>query len=279
MEKAFVTQYNQEVENNNLPYFGYDMYRIKMDTQGHGGTVRLSQDGKLILLDGKWSSNNEREYTLAAYTTFYPGKTNIVPDEQNQEYVTILIPKYTCYCYGNLCPVDGEYTVEYNGFKFGAANNTEYAQLATGALVEDHPIGTYKIKGLEYFPFAKARILDIHDMAVYGNPVDISLLGADGKLITLALSHVKNLTGTLNNIAFSDLSSFTVPETKDVSIDVVTFVANARTAGKTTGSVNIKFAGSLTVKANGVTLDIPVEENNTLAWTADSITFRGEPIS
>ena len=279
MEKAFVTQYTQEVQNNNLPYFGYDMYRIKMSTQSQGGTVRLSKEGKLILLDGRWSDNNEREYTLAANTTLYPSVTNITPDEQNQEYVTILIPKYTCYCYGNLCPVDGEYIVEYNGFKFGAADSAEYVQLSTSALVVDNPIGTYKIKGLEYFPFAKARVMDIHNMVISGNPVDISTLGSDGKLINLELNHVKNLTGTLNNVAFSNLSSFSVPETKDVSIDIVTFVQNARTAGKTTGSVNILYAGVITVKANDVTLDIPVESTNTLTWTADSITFRGEPIS
>jgi hypothetical protein len=275
MENCNVKKYMKVADNNNLEYLGYVKARISMSS---AATLRFNKKVTLILLDGTWKNPTDptkpTELVVNANTSVYPSSSTINPPS-GASYVGILIPKYSCYYYGALYPYDEGGVTNLTGFKFGSADDATDL-LINFTILNNH----FKIDGLQYAPLNKAYQFQIANGAeIVGEPLDLTQLGAGGQLTNFAVS-ASNLTGTLDNMGKSNVTTINnFPNTKAVSIDLVNYVANHRAAGRTTGTQNLKYVGSCTVKANGVVLDIPSEGTNTLTWTADSITFRGNPIS
>ena len=284
MGNCLVTKLKGNVDNDNLPILGYMKYRVNLTVFTKGATTCFKEDAKLILLDATWTSNGTREIIVSANTTFYPNATTITPDVVGQEYCTILIPKYTCYNYGGLFPMGSVAEVEYTGYEFGAADETTNFVIDLTNLQDIYGRGQFGVRGIEYAPLEKARIFKLNSGKML-NGLDLTQLGAGGLLQVFNLTdagvrdHVygslDNLGKSINNLNWSE---GWLPQTKEVSIDLVNFVNNCRSAGKTTGEVNLKDLGALTVKVNGTVIDVVHKANNIVAWTSDSITLDGEPI-
>ena len=278
---CLVTKLKGSVNNDNLHILGYNKYKFRMDGAGFGCGIRLTVDGKLILLDGTWNEGvgaGTRERSVAAFTGIFPNANTVTPDVEGQEYCTILIPRYTPYYYANLMAVSDDLPIELSGFKYA-----DPALIPASVRVEFNnvipsPIGSRTIADLSYAPMEKITYINIPGFK-FAETVDLTQMGAGGVLEGFNMGNCKwNLTGSLDNLGKSDFTPGFLPDTKDVSIDLVNFVNNHRNAGRTTGNKDLRFLGLLTVKVNGVVIPLASKSNNILAWTADTITLDGEPL-
>lgn len=279
MENCLVTKLKAAVANDSLEVLGYEKYLVGLTNASTAGGFKFNKQEKLILLDGTWTANGTREITVAANTIFYAGADTITPDNPEATRCTILVPKYSCYHYANILLLEGQDYVDLTGFKYGSADGV------TDAVI--NMFSNVSIKGLKYVPLANLKFLICggNNGYLYDDHVDLTQLGAGGNLTSFNISNLgkrNEVYGTLDNLGKSNITwgnTTYFPHAKAVSIDLVNFVANRRAAGATTGNITFHFIGTITVKANGVVLDVPSEANSVLEWTADSITFRGETIS
>lgn len=286
---CLVTKFKGAVDNDNLPILGYEKYSFKMDEPGNGAGLCLAEAGKLILLDGVWTANGTREMELQANYKFFPNSDSVTPDNPSQEYCTILVPKYTCYRYLNVYPLAGETTVDLTGFKYLQDQSRQV--LTQGAHIDLRKLFTYEggtaqehkytIKGIEYVDLSEITLIEIPNIHL-SESIDVTPLGSKGYLTHFTLGNVKECYGILDNLGKSNINwdnGVYFPDTKNVSIDLVNFVNNRRNAGATTGTITFRILGSITVKANGTVLDVPLQSNDVLVWDASSITLNGNPIS
>lgn len=269
------------VDNDNLSIFGYNKYKFRMDNAAYGATIRLVEGGKLILLDGTWKEGDgagTREKSVAAFAGTFPGSNSVTPDVEGQEYCTILIPRYTQYAYGNLIAVSDDLPIELSGFKYADPELIPESVRIDFSSVAPTIVGGRTIADLSYAPMEKITFINVGKFN-FAEVVDLTQIGAGGVLTSFNMGNCRwNLTGSLDNLGKSDFTPGFLPNTKDVSIDLVNFVNNHRNAGRTTGSMDLRFLGLLTVKVNGVVIPLASKSNNILAWTADTITLDGEPL-
>jgi hypothetical protein len=109
-----------------------------------------------------------------------------------------------------------------------------------------------------------------------GNDIDITNMGLDGKSWSFTLNGSKKLTGSLNNLgkkvpSGSSSLTFSLPTTKDVSIDIDTFVRNAVAAGVTTKTMTGMDLVRITVRCNGTEL-ANMGYNKSIHWEPASET-------
>ena len=275
MKNCVVTKFLKTVSDDSLPIVGYEKYRVNLTSSNEGGTLKFNKEEKVILLDATWTANGTREIIVSANTAFYPNSSNITPDTVGQQYCTILVPKYSFYYFGRFYPLVGKDSIDVTAFKYGSADNAEDVTLS---IKED-----IRVYGLNYVPWNKVRIVELGGI-VFEDDVDLTPLGADGKLTKMRLGNTGmngKVHGVLDNLGKSNVTwdnGTYLPNTKNVSIDLVNFVNNRRNAGATTGTITFRYLGTITVKANGVVLDVPAQSTNVIEWTADSITLDGTPI-
>lgn len=281
MKDCSLKELKGDLNVENPVILGYYKYKFLIDTVAHGGYVRVMEASDIILLDGKWTATNERVKSLAAKGGVSLNSNEVTPDEVGQTYCTVLLPKYTTYTYSNLEPV-GDEPLKLSGYEWITSS---YPTGATGPIVElvmtaPSAAGGKTISGLNYAPMDKLYRLQVKNYK-FAEQVDITQLGAGGYLNKVDLTNCgrwNDLVGSLDNLGKSNCDIFGMPYTKNVSIDLVTFVANNRSAGRTTGSKSMPYLGNVTIKVNGVVKELALPNANTLAWTADSITLNGTPV-
>ena len=274
MKNCNVTRYNVAVGGENPEYFGYTTIKVGISGSGYPATLQFSEAGKIIILDGKFTATNSREKSFAANDELVNFNYNtITPDIQGATAVSLLIPKYTCYKMVNIMPFDGVLDLDC----FNYVDSAKSLTLQTfGATISDVITNLDSSLISRFVKFSPRGIS-------YQNEVDLTQLGVNGDLTEFNMNECisPNVVGVLDNLGKSNIGSTAgFPKTKTISIDLVNFVTNNRNAGRTTGSVNMRNVGSCVVKANGNVIDVPAAQwDNVLEWTADSITFRGNPIS
>lgn len=274
MKNCNVTRYNVSVDGENPEYFGYTTIKVGISGSGYFASLQFSEAGKIILLDGKFTATNSREKSFAANEELVNFNYNtITPDTQGATAVTLLIPKYTCYKMVNIMPFEGMLDLDCFNYVDPAKTLTLQTFDATSSDVISNLDSSLISRFVRFCPKAIS----------YQNEIDLTQLGVNGTLTEFNMNGCisPNVIGALDNLGKSNIGSSTIfPKTKTVSIDLVNFVINNRNAGRTTGSVNMRYVGNCVVKANGVVIDAPANQwDNVLEWTADSITFRGNPIS
>jgi hypothetical protein len=87
----------------------------------------------------------------------------------------------------------------------------------------------------------------------------------------------KQLKGSFDKLGMSPLTEITMPDSDVASMSVENFVAYNRAAGRTTGSINIKWLGAAVATFNNHRVE--KKENNALSWTASTITLDEESIT
>ena len=277
INNCLVTKLNGVVDNDNLLPLGYEKFKFRVNDPYMGATVIFKENAKMILLDGTWKDNGTRELTILGASQFYPGFNTVTPDVQGSVYCTILIPKYICYGYGNLYPLEGT-DVYMSGFKYINANDIHHNYVYVNLYENETKWTIHDLKS-QFLP--KLRVFWVSG-AKFAEPLDITGIGSGGGIITFDMGNCgifNDVYGSLDSLGFSNITNFGyLPNTKNVSIDLVNYVNNHRSSGRTSGSVNLLFVGSITVKVNGTVKEIENKRDNILAWTADSITLDGNPI-
>lgn len=273
MGNCLVKKLKGVVNNDNLPILGFNKYKVNLTSASLGATVRFTESSKIILLDGTWSDTGLREKIIPAKNTYYPSINTIVPDIPGAEFCTILIPSYTCYAYGYLTPVNGD-KVEYPGLKYVSIESIDNFCILN---LDDHLTIVSEVPNA-ILPFM--RVFRCSN-TTFNKPLDITGIGANGGLLSFNMGNSgrsNDVFGSLDSLGRNNATIEYLPDTKNVSLDLVNYVNNHRSSGRTTGSVDLPYLGSITVKANGTIIDVIKKQHNVLAWTADSITLDGNPI-
>jgi hypothetical protein len=260
MGNCLVTKLKGVVENDNLPILGKLAFNEK---KGSGNSVyglkriELSEGSYIDVQHGtiggetrKWIGPNDYKYLvdLGAF----------VVDEGYND-LKLLIPKYIIKRVTYLGDASYPLHIDMNDYSY--CNLIEFAIDNGKASVVI--INKSVIENLETF--------NIGSCTIEGEPFDVTDLGLNGIITTLNLGSVKNLKGSLNNLGFSPISILFGPNTKNVSFNIEQFVANSRTAGRTTGSLSLPWIGACNCTFNGAA--VVNQNSNSLSWTATTITF------
>lgn len=106
---------------------------------------------------------------------------------------------------------------------------------------------------------------------------DVTELGSNGVMTDIRLISNNAAYGSLDKAGMSPLTSnFSTPNTKNVSLNIETFVGYHRAAGRTTGSMSIQYLGACNCTFNGES--VTNQADNSLSWTATTITLNGVTI-
>lgn len=275
MGTCIVTKLNGEVNKEYLEPLGYITYRVKVSA---GGGLKFPEATTVTLLDGTWKTTEARELVATPNTEIWVSTNSVTPDDENQEFFTVRIPKYSCCMYFLTLPYNpASKLLEVPGFKYIPASKLQGCVLNIAQQPEEERL---IITGASACPIDKWTSMN----AKYCNfkePIDVTQLGANGALTSLDLRGSGtdgSITGSLDNTGFSNCNINGMPSTKGVSIDLVNFVNNHRSAGRTEGTRTMRELGNITVKANGTPMSLTSGKDYILAWNADSITLDNHPL-
>lgn len=271
MSDCLVTTLRWAWDNPNAELLGL----IKMVVTNTPATLRFTADETLKLLSATWKSNNENTKSFAGNTDLTNFNYNqITYDDTSTNSSVILIPKYTCVTVVNLLPFNG--SLDLDCFNYAGDNqNLTLSVSTTDGTLNGDVIRNLKSDVLGRMVRFRVPGFDFEE------PLDVSSLGNSGTItdFSMYLCNSANIYGSLDNLGKSPVSTFISPRTKNVSIDIATFVQNNRNAGRTTGTINLREIGYCTVLISGVVEDVLPNWDTPLSWTASTITFNGKTIN
>lgn len=266
METCLVTKLKSVVDNNNLPILGKIRTYVK---RGSGNAVyglnriELSEGAYIEIQQGTIGGSN-RKWIAPEFYQYLVDLGEFVVDAGYND-LKLLIPKYIVKRVTYLGDESYPLHVDMNDYLY--CNN-----LSDFVIVNDHSsiiINEDVVKNLSTFAIAGCIIA--------GEPFDVTSIGLGGKFISFDVSSITaNIKGSLNNFGFSPITSLNAPNTKKVSLNIEQFVANNRTAGRTTGSLSLPWVGACNCTFNGAA--VKNQQSNSLSWTATTITFNGVTI-
>ena len=267
--KCLLEKYESEVNNDSLEYFGM----VAEDLLPNLGTIKVifNAASKAEILHGTVGGNTE--VTFSANEDVYIVNKGTIEVESGYEKATILIPKYTLtriVIIGSEIGVTPIYrpNVDLTKFKYSPLSSLE---ISNGTIVPDIDV------------MNKVSDLSINlGRTKFTKECDISTLGVNGNMTSIDFTGVgvtanHNLKGSLDKAGCSPLTTFSVPGTKTVSLNIENFVAYNRGAGRTTGSLSLPWVGACNCTFNGAA--VANQQNNSLSWTANTITLNGTEIS
>jgi hypothetical protein len=271
MGNCLVTKLKGVVDNDNLPILGKLAFNAKRGTGNNVyglNRIGFNEDATIEVLHG--SIGGQRSITIFANTFPYLIELGEFVTDEGYDYLTIVVPKYNIKYLTFLQSLDVNFGVNVN------MNDFEYSILS-GLYIIYNGDRQNKIKVIMNKSVSeKLTELEMASSEIQGEPFDVTDLGLNGRLSRLGLGGVTNLIGSMNNLGFSPISYLGGPNTKNVSFNIEQFVANNRTAGRTTGSLSLPYIGACNCTFNGAAVDN--QESNSLSWTATTITFNGVTI-
>lgn len=269
MENCLVTKLRGVVDNDNLEYFGM----VAEDLLPTMGTTKVifNAASTAKILHGTVGGNTEVNF--AANQDVYIANKGTIEVESGYEKATILIPKYALtdiIIMGSEIGVTPKYVPNVDLTKF------EYSPLSSLDLSNCTIVPDINVMN-------KVSSLTINKgRTKFTEECDISTLGVNGNMTNINFTGVgtvagHNLKGSLDKVGCSPLTTFNVPNTKAVSLNIENFVAYNRGAGRTTGSLSLPWLGACNATFNGSAVEN--QQNNSLSWTASTITLNGTEIS
>jgi hypothetical protein len=273
---CLITKLKGIVDNNNLPYYG----EMKIAFQINKGDILLGQ------LTDDWQVLNYKvlDGTYDGLTEFTKGgaylKSNkLVPTDPNKNYCTLSIEKY------NVNIIQANFDSRNNDapvidFSDLMYNSNSYLELY---LSRQNCVNIDKLS--DYMD--KMRVINILEIkSVDGTVLNLSRLGTTGRLLSFNLGNlILGSEGSFNGIGFSAqtlISNPTAqnifPNGENVHFSVEEFVANARSSGVTSGTINnFKYVGACNATFNDSRIENTAD--NPLSWTANTITIKGVTIN
>lgn len=245
MEKCLVTKLKGVVDNNSLPILGKFAFKAErgLGNKVYGlNRIQFSEDTTIEVIHG--SIGGKRSITIHANNYTYLVNLGEFKTDDGYEYLTIVVPKYKIEKIRFMSSINDYITVNMNDFEYSMLNGLGCISNALN-----------KIKIIMNKSISEKLVeINFDGVDIQGEPFDVTDLGLNGILTTLILSNVKNLKGSLNNLGFSPISNLIAPNTKNVSFNIEQFVANNRTAGRTTGSISLPYVGGCACTFNGATV-------------------------
>lgn len=256
---CLVTKLKGVVNNDNLDLFGY----MGIKTSTGNIMFELSDAGTVKILHGTVGGNTEIPIVAGQYK--YLVQYGTIAVDSGYDEMIVYIPKYTIKrLYTNASPInleDLQYSSPLVELKLGACNPLKYSEAAFNGILENLDI----------------LYITNTSTVVNNGPIDVTEIGANGIMTKLSFSGIATgLTGSLNKAGMSPLTELNVPNTKEVSLSIETFVANNRAAGRTTGSLSLPYLGGCNCTFNGES--VAIQASNSLSWTATTITLNGVTI-
>lgn len=240
-----------------------DYILVKEKISNNSLALRFKATSEIELVNGTFVSTGLKKMTCTANNLYILNSSLVSLDSSSDSYLEVKIPRNNVDWITNMVGlVECRDFMSESDFVFGAWDSTNRPYKTTIRHFEElYP----KLTGISF------------NNVWFTKTFDVTPLGENKKLTRVNFINCSaQLTGTFDNLGYCSLTEFVSANTKNVSLDIVRFVEKARTvAGRESGSINIQYAGGMTIKADGTTLTIPTEQNNVLAWTASTITFRG----
>ena len=254
MGNCLVTKLKGVVDNDNLPIYG----KAVVVVGAVDPSFRFNKNTTIKVLGG--TVNGQTKISVNANTSLIITSSTIVSDGTYGEgKVGLLIDKYDLTYMERIQKFDLE-DILYSPFVF--------LQILPSTIVEN----------VEKFPvLCKKQEFKGINASGTNIALDVTELGSNGIMTDIRLVSNNAAYGSLNKAGMSPLTShFSVPNTKNVFLNVETFVGYQRAAGRTTGSLSIQYLGACNCTFNGES--VTNRPDNSLSWTATTITLNGVTI-
>jgi hypothetical protein len=254
MENCLVTKLKGVVDNNNLPILG----KMLVVVSTNDPSFKFNKSATVKVLGG--TVNGQTEISINAGIDLLILSSTIVSDGTYGEgKVGLLIDKYDLTNMQRIQKFDLE-DILYSPFAF--------LQVLPSTIIEN----------VEKFPVLckKQEFIGLNSSSS-NIAFDVTELGSNGVMTDIRLVGNKAAYGSLDKAGMSPLTSnFSTPNTKNVSLNIETFVGYHRAAGRTTGSMSIQYLGACNCTFNGES--VTNQADNSLSWTATTITLNGVTI-
>jgi hypothetical protein len=254
MGNCLVTKLKGVVDNNNLPIYG----KAVVVVGANDPFISFNKNTTVKVLGG--TVNGQTEISINVATNLLIASSTIVSDGTYGEgKVGLLIDKYALTRMERIQKFDLE-DILYSPFVF--------LQILPSTIVEN----------VEKFPvLCKKQEFTGINASNTNIAFDVTELGSNGVMTDIRLISNNAAYGSLDKAGMSPLTSnFNVPGTKNVSLNIETFVGYQRAAGRTTRSLSIQYLGACNCTFNGES--VTNRPDNSLSWTATTITLNGVTI-
>lgn len=255
MGNCLVKKLKGTVQNDNLPIYGMAKVYAKA---GSSFNIKTTPNSTILIKGG--TLDGETEFVTNA-EGWLVHNNNIVSDgTYGEDIIQVIVPKYGI--------------IRVSTFSMDA-NDVEYSE-GLSILGAKNIINANKLEKI--FKFESLTNVQLNN-ARLDVAVDISELGSNGVLTEALIGgNGINMIGSANKLGMSPLTSVVFPGTKNVTFSVETFVAYNRSAGRTTGSLDLGWVGGCNSTFNGQPIAV-VKQNNLLSWDATTITLDGVTIN
>lgn len=255
MGNCLVTKLKGVVDNDNLPIFG----KMLIVVGNNDPSIRFNKDTTVKILGG--TIDGQTEISVNANSYMRITSSTIVSDGTYGEgQVGLLIDKYNISSFERIIKFDAEDLIY--------APLTRIQLLSTSEVVNPEKLTTH---------FTETTFTEF-DIRYNNFAIDLTECGSNGAMVMIRTRDCRNVYGSLNKAGMSPLTTdFSVPNTKNVSLNIETFVSYHRAAGRTTGSMSIGWLGSCNCTFNSAS--VANQENNSLSWTDTTITLNGTTIN
>lgn len=255
MENCLVTKLKGVVDNDNLPIYGKAVIVV-----GTGDPSLLFNKNTVVKVLGG-TVNGQTEISVNAGSPLLITSSTIVSDGTYGEgQVGLQIDKYS------LTGIERPISFD--------AEDIVYSPLSS-----IQTISSTSVRNAESLTahFTEQTFTQFN---IQSNNIAINLteLGSNGTMVVVRTLGCSNVYGSLDKAGMSPLSTqFSTPNTKNVSLNIETFVGYHRAAGRTTGSFSLPYLGACNCTFNGES--VANLASNSLSWTATTITLNGVTIN
>lgn len=245
---CLVTKLKGSVDNENLVKLGYIRFLQETNGDNKQNHITLSKNG--IVYFENCTYNGSRQLNINALTDTTISNSMIVLDS-GETVAKYQVPLYTLSVtnFGTEQEIDCDKIIYADG-KYGDYN-CNLLFWRGPKFIGDIDKVLHTNLHLFFGAYNSGEIIDVTDIGLQGNAICFDFNGT-------------NFIGSLDNVGFKIGNYLKVANTKNVSLNVETFVKNAVSAGITTNNVSCNYLGASNTTFKGV--PITLAPANTLAW-------------
>lgn len=251
MENCLVTKLKGSVDNDNLIKLGYIRVVQELDDAGKNNNFTFSKDATIYFENCTYKGSRQLNF-FAGYSKSINNE-NIVLDS-GETIARYQVPLYTIAIanFGTMQEIDCDRIIYADGKS--DSFNSVLRFWSSVKFIGDTDKMIHTNLFLHLNNYNSGEIIDVTDMGLQGNAACFFFYGT-------------NFKGSLDNMGFviGQLSNnLRVPNNKNVSLNVETFVRNAVSAGNTSDNLTCSWLGASTTTFKGAPITSVAE--NTLAW-------------
>lgn len=255
MENCLFKKFVGVTDNGNLPFYGKAVIVVGIGDP----SLKFNKDGIIKVLGG--TVNGQTQLNVTANTVLTITSPTIVSDgTYGSGNIGLLVDKY------NLTNVERFINFDAKDFEYTPLSAIQ--AMSAGVIQNPESFVTH---------FSKSEFTEFKIQSNTNIAMDLTELGSNGTMIDIRLLGTTKVYGSINKCGMSPLTTqFSTPNTKNVSLNIETFVGYHRAAGRTTGSLSLPYLGACDCTFNGAAVSL--QADNTLSWTATTITLNGTTI-